>query len=186
MTDKCEFCGNNEPCTEWKCIIEMHKKAGHPQYTPNNLPIMCIRADGLMLEIEGGDHPDYKFPVQADYIGPKDETRYQTIDGSGNISVMEDWWKEAIDHEAHALLYANESVAVTLYETCSAVWALSPKRRLLPDKTWEILAPAGRCIGGSLWRDGEWALTQESLDKIQEYLKQKTYIPCNSTVAIDQ
>jgi len=172
MSDTCEICGKAEPCDEWACRVEMNRREGCPEYTPNNLPIRCIRADGVMLEHEHGDHPDYIFPVEVEYVGPKDETRYQLIDGDGNIEMMDEGWRYSVDHEEHALLYTNGSVAVTIYETCSAMWSLLSSSKFKNGKRIDD-EPAGLLMGGHLWEIGEWKLTDESLHKIAEYRKSK-------------
>ena len=174
----CEFCGEAEPCNKWACRVEMNRREGCPEFTPNNLPIRCIRADGMMLEHEHGDHPDYIFPVSVEYIGPPDETRYQLVDGEGNIEMMDDDCKYSTDNETHALLYTNGSIAVTMYETCSAAWQLHEEKRFMfedgEDKGVEVVVSvAGTCLGGHLLTPGEWKLTDESLNKISEYLKRK-------------
>ena len=84
----CEVCGKEICDNEWACRIEMNRRDGYPELTPNNLPIRCIRADGTMLEHEHGDRPDYLFPVEVEYIGPLEEGRYHLVDGEGNVEVM--------------------------------------------------------------------------------------------------
>jgi hypothetical protein len=128
--DVCEVCGKEIPkdynhCPEWKCYIELNKRSGGKIFTPNNLPIRCVKADGTMLEHEHGDHIDYIFPVEVEYIGPKNDERYQLTDGLGNVEMMMRVG-DSVDHEEHALLYANYGVAVTIYETCPAAWELYP------------------------------------------------------------
>lgn len=168
----CEVCGKESCDNEWACRVEMNRREGCPEFTPNNLPIRCIRADGMMLEHEHGDHHDYLFPVEIEYIGPPDETRYHLVDGEGNIEVMDEHWKYSTDHETHALLYANGSIAVTMYETCSAAWLLQEDKQR-KDGEWVVTSVAGKCLGGHLWLQGEWKLTDESLQKIAEYRKKK-------------
>jgi hypothetical protein len=127
-----------------------------------------------MLEHEHGDHHDYIFPVDVEYCGPKDESRYELSDGSNNISMMDDEWKYMTDHETHALLYANHSVAVTMYETCSSIWFLQEETRG-PKGARVVVGKAGRCVASQLYHleDREWKLTEESLVKIEEYLNKK-------------
>lgn len=91
---------------DWNCHVESAEKAGGQVYTPNKLPIRCIKADGTMLEHEHGDHPDYKFPVVVKFIGKREGDDY------------------ADDFEEHALIYTDGCVAITLYEYCYAMWYL--------------------------------------------------------------
>ena len=168
----CEVCEKEVCDDEWACRVEMNRREGCPELTPNNLPIHCIRADGTMLEHEHGDREDYLFPVEVEYIGPPDETRYHLINGEGNIEVIDEGWKYSIDHEMHALLYANGSIAVTMYETCSAAWLLQEDKQR-KNGEWVVTSVAGKCLGGHLWLQGEWRLTDESLKKIVEYRKKK-------------
>lgn len=174
MTDACEICGKAEPCDEWTCRVEMNRREGCPEYTPNNLPIRCIRADGMMLEHEHGDHIDYIFPVDVEYVGPPDEERYQLIDGEGNVEMMDEGWRFAQDHEEHALLYTNGSIAVTIYETCSTMWSLLSSPKFNEGKRIDD-EPAGLCIGSQLGHleIGKWKLTDESIQKIREYYHTK-------------
>jgi hypothetical protein len=171
-TNPCEICSKPEPCDEWVCRVEMNRREGCPEHTPNNLPIRCIRADGMMLEHEHGDHPDYLFPVEVEYVGPKDDARYQLVDGEGNVEMMDEGWKYSVDHEEHALLYTNGSVAITIYETCSAMWSLLSSHKFKEGKRIDD-EPAGLCMGGHLWLKDEWKLTDESLQRIAEHFKTK-------------
>jgi hypothetical protein len=128
-----------------------------------------------MLEHEHGDHIDYIFPVEVEYIGPPDEKRYHLVDGEGNIEVMDEGFKYSTDHETHALLYANGSIAVTMYETCSAAWMLNEEKRFVGDTESSmreiVVSVAGTCLGGHLLTPGEWKLTDESLKKIADYIE---------------
>jgi hypothetical protein len=67
-------------------------------------------ANGDMLEIEHGDHPDYKFPVKIEYIGD-------------HVAVSE--WDDSYKPQHHALIYADRCIAVTMYETDYYMWRLS-------------------------------------------------------------
>ncbi len=106
----CLFCGKETPFKSrnycgWDCHVEEAKQNGGILHTPNGLPVKCIRHDGLMMECEHGDHPDYKFPIEVEYIGGEPE-----FDG--------------FPTETHALIYTDGSVAVSLYECCFAMWYL--------------------------------------------------------------
>lgn len=123
----------------WECNIELAKNNGGVAFTLNNLPIKCIKADGTMLEHEHGDHPDYKFPVEAEYIGTANE---------GNVrDIVEDY----IYNEMHALIYSDSSMALTIYECNYAIWSLR----------------TGKVIGSKYNKIGEWKLSDESLVKIK-------------------
>lgn len=89
----------------WACVVEAAKLRGGQVVTPNGLPIRCIQSDGTMLEHEHGDHPDYRFPVEVEYVGPPPK------DGS-------------YSNETHALIYQDGSMALTLYECCYSMWGL--------------------------------------------------------------
>lgn len=182
----CEICGDDVPknfnyCSRIECAIELNKRDGGIAYTPNGLPISCIRADCNMYEHEHGDHPNYIFPIEIEYVGPKNDDRYKWIDGEGNVSDMEEEWRYVTDHQTHALLYTNGSIAVTIYETCSSAWMLNPFVQefkdgvRLPKEEVEIeqAKAIGVCLGGNLLSPGEWKITQESLIKIRDYLNKK-------------
>jgi hypothetical protein len=176
LVKTCDICGKDihqyhNYCSDWNCVIELNKRDGGIVYTPNNLPIRCIRADGAMLEHEHGDHPDYIFPVHAEYIGQLDDAYFENYKMvTGKEGSREDV-RNSI-RETHALLYANGSIAVTMYETCSAAWMLQEEKKFR-DGVEVVVYVAGTCLGGHLLEPGKWKLTQESLDKINKYLKDK-------------
>ncbi len=113
----------------WDCHVAATRKSGGVEHTPNGLPIKCIRHDGLMLECEGGDHPTYRFPVTVE--GPNHEGDHPEYP------------------QTHALIYADASMALTLYECCYAMWSLGD----------------GSALGGSI-QDDDAKLSAESLAKI--------------------
>lgn len=173
MSEKtCAICGKVTCDNEWECHVEACRRAGNPSYTPNNLPIRCIRFDGLMLEHEHGDIEGYIFPINVEYIGQKTEDRYQCVNGLGEISIMDDDWQYCIDHETHALIYANPGVAVTMYECCYTMWSLVSSPRFKGGKRIED-EPAGLCMGSHLLEIGKWKISDESLEKIKEYNKRE-------------
>jgi hypothetical protein len=88
----------------WDCHVAHAKANGGQVYTPNGLPIMCIRHDGLMTECGHGDHPDYKFPVEV--TGPNEDPECPSYP------------------QHHALIYSDGSVALTMYECGYAIWSL--------------------------------------------------------------
>lgn len=106
----CEGCGNEllkyvNYCS-WDCHIAAARKVGGREVLPNGLPVRCITRDGTMLECEDGDHPDYKFPVEA---------------GRRNF-VERDDERELL--ETHAFIYTDGQMALTIYETGYFMWAL--------------------------------------------------------------
>ena len=107
----------------WDCHVELAKKDGGKVIAPNNLPIMCVTADGTMLEHEHGDHPDYKFPVEIEYLGPIDTDciqDYKMCSGEeGNDKQIRNFMGQT-----HALIYADGYVAVTLYECTYFMWLI--------------------------------------------------------------
>jgi hypothetical protein len=59
--------------------------------------------------------------------------------------------EEAVDdygdsRQSHALIYTDGYVAITIYEHCYAMW----------------LVDTGLCIGGSLWKNHIWKITEAS------------------------
>lgn len=112
----------HENTCSWTCTVAVAKAAGGRVHTPNGLPIKCVRHDGTMLEHEDGDHPDYRFPVDVEYVGEvKDEHRrdYEAVAG---VRPASDADVRDMYGETHALIYTDGCVAVTLYETCYAMW----------------------------------------------------------------
>lgn len=100
-----------------------------------------------MLEHEHGDHPDYKFPVEVIYIGPEPEKKFGLVDSDGKEVPAPEGWIESETRQEHALIYSDNSVAITLYEHCYAMWYLRN----------------GRFGGGALWDQSEWRLTDKSV-----------------------
>ena len=128
------FCGKElQPghnYCDFLCMIEAAKAEGGVVFTPNGLPIKCIHANGNMYEHEHGDHPDYKFPVKVEYIGPigEDEIHDYTM-----MTGKEPSDEEAIRRffsQTHALIYTDGTVAVTLYEARYAMWLVNSGKYL--------------------------------------------------------
>lgn len=134
----------------WDCHVEHARKEGCVDHRPNGLPVRCITASGLLTECEHGDHPDYKFPVVADYIGERDD-KFIWVGSEGERKPMTDEEFNGFSHETHALIYCDGSIAVTIYECCYAMW-------LMRD---------GSLAGGSLWKPKEWKLSDKSLAEIR-------------------
>jgi hypothetical protein len=177
MEKICDFCGDCIPvhynyCPKNVCMVEMTKMAGGVVYTPNNLPIRCFKANGLMLEHEHGDHPDYIFPIDIEYIAKLDELDYEDYKQINGEDGTPDQVRESCG-ETHALLYSNHSIAVTMYETCSATWMLQEQKIFRDDGIEVVEIVSGGCIGGHMWKAGEWKISNKSLDDISVYLKNK-------------
>jgi hypothetical protein len=150
-------CGCEKPvddylnyCT-WECHVEAVVREGGRVHTPNGLPIRCIKADGTLLEHEHGDHPTYMYPVDVEYVGEltdshRDDARQMT----GKLDLTDDQVRRISD-ETHALIYADDCIALTLHECCYATWSL---RR-------------GTILSGPSWLGDKWKLTDDSLKKIK-------------------
>ena len=154
----CTFCGKPvEPhlnYCNWDCHVEHAKQLGGKVIAPNGLPIRCIMADGTMLEDEHGDHPDYKFPVKVEYVGPLTDGHRSDAEMMGVRSGATEAEMRECFGETHALLYTDGCVAVTLFEFCYAFWYLRD----------------GECAGGALWKKTkEWRLSEEARKAILEY-----------------
>lgn len=100
----------------WIEKVQELRDSGSTVIAPNNLPIRCIRHDGVLLEHEHADHPDYKFPVHVDahdiLLGP-----------NGSEEPFE-------EVQVHALLWADEFVALLLYEAQYDLWSLKTGKKL--------------------------------------------------------
>jgi hypothetical protein len=156
----CDICNKAIPdymnyCGSWDCSVIVAKKNGGKVHTPNGLPVRCIKWNNLMLEHGHGDHPDYKFPVEIEYIGtqrPDLDEQYAIMGRLMSASEM-----KAYNKETHALIYADGYVAVTMNECCYAMWHVRD----------------GECCGGDdrIWTKKTYKLTQESIDKLLEFTK---------------
>lgn len=92
----------------WECHIDEAKAAGGRVICPNGLPIVCIKANGDMLEHEHADHPDYKMRVFARYAGddePEDEFD--------------------LCNEDHGVIYYDDDIIFTLHECRYYMWSWS-------------------------------------------------------------
>jgi hypothetical protein len=105
----------------------------------------------FLLECEDGDHVDYICPVFAEYTGDIEEVT--TRDESGREVHVG-------DRETHALIYTDGCIAVTVYEHCYAMWSLK----------------SGCLSAGSLWKKGEWSLSEASLKDIKKRAPETTRI----------
>lgn len=124
-------------------MVKEAKGLGGKVVCPNGLPIRCIRYDHTMLEHEHADHPNYKFPVVAEYIKDIEEVTHRDEDGS----IL--WCSSP---QTHALIYSDDDVALTLYEYCHAMWSV---------RTGELLY-------GSLWDKGAWRFSKESMELLRK------------------
>lgn len=137
----CQFCGKlNQYMNycDWKCIVNAAKRDGGKLHTPNGLPICSVKADGTMLEHEHGDHPDYKFPVEVEYVGPVEQSDFYDYEMVCGTKAPDDEAIRKYRRETHALIYTDGTIALTMYEHCYAMWHLSD----------------GHWLGGQLWKSG--------------------------------
>lgn len=165
---KCMNCGKETTpwsnFCDWPCQIELAKKNGGKVHTPNGLPIRCIRWDNLMTEIEGGDHPDYKFPVDVEYLGTKlFESPANELAMYGR-QLKDDEERRWCLGEEHALLYTDGSIAVTFYECSYAMWHLE-KGDLIGGRHHK----EGSFMKDGEFHPGDWKLSEESRLKILAY-----------------
>lgn len=125
--------------------------AGGKMFQPNGLRIRAFRADGNMYEHEHGDHPDYKFPVEALYIGTITSGDIDDCSMLMGIEKPTEAQARAYRNETHALIYSDGHVAVTLYECNYALWSVR----------------SGDCLGGRYAAPGQFRLSDESLAQIR-------------------
>lgn len=119
------------------CMIDLARREGGVEIRPNGLPITCIRHDNTLLEHEHADHPNYRFPVEVEFIGTRPELPERD---------------DSYTTETHALIYTDDSVALTLYECTYGLFSLHD----------------GLSISGPGWKRGEWRLSEGSLAKARE------------------
>lgn len=133
--NKCAFCDKevleSHNYCDWKCMVGLAKATGGRVINPNGLEPSCIMHDGTMLEIEHGDHPDYKHPVEVKWIGAPDE-------GYRNIFIKnrtDDQVREMMG-SYQALIYTDGTIAVTLYECEYFAWYVRSGKPMNP-KPWQ-------------------------------------------------
>lgn len=93
-------------CT-WEERVRTGLLSGGISYTPNGLPIQCIRYDDFMTEGEHGWHDDYKLHIRAKYEGPAREDPYH------------EYGVEGMD-----VIYSDGTVVLAMYEYCYTIWRL--------------------------------------------------------------
>ena len=157
----CVNCGKEAPWghnyCDWDCHVDAARKNGYVEYLPNGLPIRCLNAQGLMLEHEHGDHPDYVFPVDVDFVGEIDDgDREEYREIFDKVSPTDENIR-VYKGEDHALIYTDGSIAVTIYECCYYLWIVRD----------------GTCRGAPEWmRLNEWKLSEQSRLRIVQYSQQ--------------
>ncbi len=87
---------------DFECMKTLARENGAKVYAPNDLPIVCIDAEGDLLEHEHAKHPDYKFPVKVEWCGLENEPV-----------------------EMHAVIYFDDAIVLTIHECCYATWKIS-------------------------------------------------------------
>jgi hypothetical protein len=131
---------------EWEERVAEARAEGGVVFQKNGLPIVCIRHDGALLEHEHADHPDYKYPVEVEFVGEIPEF----ADLAEDVRAFE---RSLYAPHKEALIYSDESIAVTLYECCYTMWI----RR-------EVLG-YGDFLQGLEWAK-KWRLSSEAAEKI--------------------
>ncbi len=112
-------------------MVAAARAAGGREVRPNGLPVVYLRCDGTMMEHPHADDPNYLFPVEVDGPSP-------------------------YHPNLHALIYANDFAAVTLYEHCYFLWSVRD----------------GTPNGGSI-QSTEERLSPAAIAAIQHHLAQK-------------
>lgn len=111
----------------------------------------CVKADGSVWEHEHADHATYLFPVDVEWVGAvTDDMRadYKIMTGK---EPPDDAAVRDIHLERHALIYTDGIMAVTLYETCYAMFN----------------ARSGEARFGRYVYPEQQKLSKESLERIQ-------------------
>ncbi|MDB5716154.1 MAG: hypothetical protein JWO15_3551 [Sphingomonadales bacterium] len=107
----------------WEDMVAEAIAEGYAVHCPNGLPIKCI-GRMMLLEHEHGDHPTYMFPVEVEYIGPISEGMRSDYEMMCEAPPVCDSDVQDFFTEIHALIYADDNVALTLYECNYAMFSL--------------------------------------------------------------
>lgn len=162
----CLFCEKQTPPSHnycsWNCHVEHAKSEGLQVVAPNGLPIVIITSDKVM-EHEHADHADYKFPVDIEYVGVVDDDYMIDFEMLSGRMGSEDEVRRSL-METHALVYANDNVAVTMFEHCYAFW----------------YTKSNKLVYGTLWKPNNWRLSEDSLFKVRTYAASKKINPRTS------
>lgn len=100
------------------------------------------------------DHPDFKCMLVAKMRDGLPDYRYFDMNGNDVTNTIPEEQIKANRFEHHALIYTDGSIAITLHEYCYAMW----------------YAIDGHVLEGCLWKKDEWILTDESLEKLKNYV----------------
>lgn len=112
-----------------------------------------------MDNIDSAKHKDYIFDV---FIEPVNVNSIELISHAESLSGRANLLQEEVEDyvtEQHELIYTDGHIAVTLYECCYGIWHV-----------WKQCTTN---IGGSLWKPGQFKLSDESIKKIKNYMASK-------------
>jgi hypothetical protein len=119
----CQHCGKqvapHQGFCDYTCRIAHAHATGATVHLPNGLAPCCVMHDGTLLEIEHGDHVDYKHPVEVKWIGEPDEVFRHAF----GRELTDDEIRDAMG-EYHALIYTDGVIALTLHECRYFLWRL--------------------------------------------------------------
>ena len=156
----CVNCGKETPASlnycDWDCHVDYAKKCGGKVYCPNGLPIGSIKWNGNMYEHEHGDHLTYMFPVEVEFVGAITDDHAKEAKSMFAHDMTDEQIRKSL-RESHALIYTDGNVAITMHECCYAMWHVCRSGELLGDFM--------------LWKKGDYRLSEESVEKIKEWLK---------------
>lgn len=116
----CVFCNKECPTLQnycsWNCMLDEAKAAGGAVNTPNNLPIRVIDFNGDMWEHSHANHPNYKFPVDVEFIGTLTDDDIQDYRICCGKDPLDDEKLRNFKRETHALIYTDGNIALTMFE----------------------------------------------------------------------
>lgn len=100
----CKHCGGETPpeanyCS-WRCHVQHALAQNGTRICPNDLPVACIRADGVAMEHQHADVDGYLFPVD--------------VDGEDDAETIAAGYR--VYPASHAFLGEQEGVLLTIYE----------------------------------------------------------------------
>jgi len=171
----------------WAERVAEARAEGGIVFQKNDLPIVCIRHDGAVLEHEHADHPDYKFPVEVEFVGEKPDTFHdQCVRKDKRPTHYGSECKIEWDHERNhafcatceATLTAAEQVHILSYSVAEVeASTYEPHDEALIYSDASVAVTLHECCY-TMWhrRDGvflhgpewskTWGLTKEACEKI--------------------
>ena len=103
----------------WEEHVAEAERQGGIKHQPNGLPIRCVDGNWDMWEHEDANHPNYICPIKV--LDPDFKADFP----------------EANEWQTHAMIFCDENVVITQYETCVGIYTRKNKWQASADCFWK-------------------------------------------------